>query len=74
MLTDIQNLHKLNPNEPMSCSEICDVKLIFLLTLFLCSCYYYNNDNDLEYKSNCQDQNDVQASNNRMQTENNVKD
>ena len=43
-------LHKLNPGEPMSCSEIYNVKLIFLLKLFL-SPHNYNNDNNVPQSS-----------------------
>ena len=37
-------LHEINPFEPMSCLETCDVRLIFLLAFFLCPRNYYNDN------------------------------
>ena len=40
-------LHEINPFGPMSCPETCDVRLIFLLTFFLCPHNYYHDNNIL---------------------------
>ena len=39
--------HKIKPFGPMSCPETSDVRLIFLLTFFLCPRNYYNDNNEL---------------------------
>ena len=46
-------LHKYNPFGPKSCLETCDVKLIFLLTLFVCPHNYYKDNKQVHLDCSC---------------------